>query len=129
MRVMFVGLAGLLASCDFEQAAPPTPTQLPDKMCQDAKTALDALRKAAAIEYNDQGEATIGQEVWLPMKPEQRDQLAVALAVNASCAAGQTSSDQRILIRGDSGMVLMDRIVSTTPNLMDLVNGESGDPG
>jgi hypothetical protein len=123
VRWAFAGVLVCLTACgpagEPQAQAPSGPP--PAKVCESARKALDKLSKTGGFEYNDKGEATFSQEDWIQVPRSVRDQLANSLAFHASCAAGQTSREQEIVIKSEFGTVLTRRLIETTVDPMGLL--------
>ena len=113
-----------LAACqgetppDLEQAAAGPP---PPEVCAEVGKALKPLESETSIEFDDKGEATVEQAVWLTMTPESRADFARSLAFHAACAAGRQSEAQMVRIRNEMGTMLLETSVSTKVDLRSLL--------
>lgn len=122
MRTMLIGLILLLAACDAP--APPTAMAagpLPKQVCKKVSDGLTQMSATAMFEYNSAGEATMAEEVWLPMSPPQRDQLAQLLAFHAACQQENAPAEQKVVIRSETGRPLLDRVVETQADISSLI--------
>ena len=127
-RAPLVALLLLLSAC--EVAGPPAEqrpqgVKLPESVCKKFREGLETLKKQAGIDVDEKGEATVTELGWFGMNPAQRDQFAQLLAFNAACRSGQPSAEQRVLVRSETGVVLMDRIVETKVDMSELL-GDDG---
>jgi hypothetical protein len=117
----------LLAACNSQSPAgdasgqpegikvPPPPAQL----CEQAGKALEQIGGKGVIDYDDQGSATIPQEIWMAMA-EQHSQFALTLALHAACAHPDGSAERKVVIRNESGVVLMEAMIPTNVGLGSL---------
>lgn len=107
-----------LTACGEAEQPPPAVTErLPEKVCTEAKKALDELSRTGSFEYSADGQATIGEDAWLPMGGEQRDALAQALAFHTACAAAEPPREVSVTIRNEGGRTLTQRVVETAVDL------------
>jgi hypothetical protein len=119
-------LASILALAGCHKAPePPQPLDgpIPAQICTETKKALDTLAAQGGTDFTDKGEATVEHAIWLTMSPDQRDSIARALAFRAGCASGRQSKEQEVTIRGEDGMVLMHRFVSTRTDVQSVLEG------
>lgn len=93
----------------------------PAQLCAKAKEAVGTLTKSGALVLDAPAEGTISEQVWLGMGTARQDQFAQLLAFNAACAADQPTAEQQIMLRGDTGVVLTNRIVETSPDTASLL--------
>lgn len=112
----------LLAACD--PAPPPGPpggdaAPLPRELCAKVKEGLDALRARGAVDYRENGEASIAEAAWFAMGPASRDQFAQLLGFHAACALPDGAAEQQIVVRNEGGLVLMRRTVETRVDLSE----------
>lgn len=122
MRLILLLSICAVAACD----APPEPQPmnvgpLPRKICNEVSEGLSQLSKTSIFEYDAAGEATMPQEGWIPLPPDQKDQIAQLLAFHAACQAKNAPAEQKVVIKSETGHVLLDRIVETRPDLGSLV--------
>ena len=110
-RAAFASLL-VLAACqgeappDLDQAAAGPP---PAEVCAEVRKALKPLEGETSIDFDDKGEATVEQAVWLTM------------ALHAACAAGRQSEAQTVRIRNEMGTMLLETSVSTKVDLRSLL--------
>ena len=97
---------------------------LPEKVCNDARDGLEKIAGSGGLEYSDKGEATIGEDSWLRLPENAREQIAQLLAFHAACAAEQPPREQTIVIRSEFGRVLTQRVVETGADLSRLLEEE-----
>jgi hypothetical protein len=97
---------------------------LPEKVCNDARQGLEKIGKSGGLEYSDKGEATIGEDAWLRLPENAREQIAQLLAFHAACAAEQPPREQSVVIRSEFGRVLTQRVVETGADLSGLLEEE-----
>ena len=122
-RAAFASLL-VLAACqgeappDLDQAAAGPP---PAEVCAEVRKALKPLEGETSIDFDDKGEATVEQAVWLTMTPESRADFARSLAFHAACAAGRQSEAQMVRIRNEMGTMLLETSVSTKVDLRSLL--------
>jgi hypothetical protein len=95
-----------------DQASGPPPPPL----CAQFRKGLETLSTKGALDYQDDGSATVEERVWMAMGPEGRDKIAQMLAFHASCVAKEGSASQRISIRNQFGNVLTQRSMDTRMN-------------
>ena len=108
----------VLAACGPQPQPPEAKSQpLPPILCEKARDGLEKLRVKGAIDYDEAGTATIPQEAWMVMGTGGHSQLAQMLAFHAACADPDGPAERPIVIRNESGVVLMDRPVSTEVGL------------
>jgi hypothetical protein len=114
----------LLAACqgetppDLNQAAAGPP---PPVVCEEVRKALKPLEGQMSIEFDDKGEATVEQGVWLTMPPENRAEFARSLAFHAACASGRQSEAQQVRIRNEMGTMLLETTISTKVDLRSVL--------
>ncbi len=104
-----------------EESAARTVAPPPAKLCAKAKEAVETLTQSGALVLDAPAEGTISEQVWLGMGAAGQDQFAQLLAFNAACAADQPAAEQQIMLRGDTGLVLTNRIVEISPDAADLL--------
>ena len=103
------------AGCgEAEQPPPPVAQRPPEKLCSEAKKALDELSRTGGFEYSADGQATLDEASWLPMAGEQRDALAQALAFHTACSAKEPPREVSVTIRNEGGRTLTQRVVETS---------------
>lgn len=113
-----------LAACGGETAPQETARTVappPAKLCAKAKEAVATLTKSGALVLDGPAEGTISEQIWLGMGAAGQDQFAQLLAFNAACASAAPTAEQQIMLRGESGMVLTNRIVETSPDAASLL--------
>jgi hypothetical protein len=114
----------LLAACqgeappDLNQAAAGPPPQV---VCDEVEKGLKPLADQTSIEFDDKGEATVEQAVWLTMAPESRADFARSLAFHAACLSRQQSEAQPVRIRNEMGTMLLETSVSTKVDLRSVL--------
>ena len=122
-RAAFASLL-VLAACqgeappDLDQAAAGPPAA---EVCAEVRKALKPLEGETSIDFDDKGEATVEQAVWLTMAPESRADFARSLAFHAACAAGRQSEAQTVRIRNEMGTMLLETSVSTKVDLRSVL--------
>jgi hypothetical protein len=121
-RAAFV-LPLLLVACqgeappDLNQTAGPPPAELCSEIAKSGK----ALRAQLTLDYDEKGEATIEQEAWTAMSPDDHNDFARTLAFIAACAAGKQSDAQPVRIRNESGRILLETTISTRVDLRSVL--------
>jgi hypothetical protein len=95
---------------------PPPPAQF----CARAKKMLEDLGTKGAIDYDDQGQATVPQDIWMGMG-EQHSRFAEMLAVHAACAHPDGKAERQVTIRNETGGILMDASIRTATDLGPLM--------
>ncbi len=85
---------------------PPPPPQL----CDESRKALEKLGAKGAIEYDDQGTATVPLEIWGALK-ERRSDFARTLAIHAACAHPDGAAERIVRIRSESGVMMMEATI------------------
>ena len=111
-----------LAACDagdLPEASHGGP--LPKKICNEVNAGLAKLQSGAPFEYDAKGEATVEEQIWIPMPTAQRDQIAQMLAFHVACQSQNPAAEQKVTIRAETGRVLLDRIVETRPDIGALI--------
>ena len=116
---LFLLLIFLAAACDSQPQpgaegsdpaaqlrVPPPPPQL----CDEARKALERLGAKGAIEYDDQGTATVPLEIWGALK-ERRSEFARTLAIHAACAHPDGAAERIVRIRSESGVMMMEATI------------------
>src|SRR3954469_22865870 len=113
-----------LAACHKAPEAPQAlEGPIPAQICTETKKALDTLSAQGGVDFTDKGEGTVEHAIWLSMSADQRDSIARALGFRAGCASGRQSREQEVTIRGEDGMVLMHRFVSTRVDPQSMLEG------
>ncbi|MDB5722812.1 MAG: hypothetical protein JWP15_3430 [Alphaproteobacteria bacterium] len=115
----------LLAACKGEQAPNPAETNVgppPPQICAQIAKAIDQIKNQSSIQYDDKGEATIEQEAWLAMTPDNHVDLARTLAFHAACKAGHQSDAQPVRIRNEIGTILLETTVPTKVDLRSITH-------
>lgn len=107
---------------DMSQAVPPI--EIPAEACQQVKSALEKVSEGGAFDYTDGGEATMEQAAWLQLEAAQKEQLEKLLALHKACGSKKPAREQEIVIRNETGMVVTQRIVETSPDLSGLVGDQ-----
>ena len=116
MRTLPLLLA--LAACGPQPQPPEAKSQpLPQILCEKARDGLEKMRAKGAIDYDQAGAATIPQDAWMAMGTGGHSQLAQLLAFHAACADPGGPPARPIVIRNESGVVLMESTVSTEVGL------------
>ena len=111
----------VLAACGPQPQPPEAKAQpLPPILCEQARDGLETLRAKGAIDYDQAGAATISQDAWITMRTGGHGQLAQMLAFHAACADPDGPAERPIVIRNESGVVLMESAVSTEVGLGSL---------
>lgn len=125
MKPMILAAAASLALAACEQADP-APTRmavkLPEKVCAQARQAVEKLVARGGFESDGKGGATMMQEAWLNLDPSARDQAAQLLGYDAACRAARPSLEQNVTIRNEYGQVLTRRVVETSVDLNPLMD-------
>jgi hypothetical protein len=105
----------LLAACGSKPQAQPDAKAppLPSQLCDQTRDGLEKLRVKGALDYDEGGAATIPQAAWMTMGSAEHGSLAQMLAFHAACAQPDGSAQRHVLIRNESGVVLMESDVST----------------
>jgi len=111
----------VLAACGPQPQPPEAKSQpVPPILCEKARDGLDKLRAKGAIDYDRAGAATIPQDAWMAMGTGGHGQLAQMLALHAACADPGGPPERPIVIRNESGVILMETSVSTDVGLGSL---------
>ena len=126
-RVNRLALALLLALAACKGETPPDAAQtnvgpVPPQLCAQVKKQLQGLNSQLAVQYNDKGEATVTQEAWMAMNPDNHADFAKTIAFVAACASGHQSEAQPVRIRNESGTMLLETTVSTKVDLRSVMN-------
>jgi len=116
----FTLLLLLLAACgsqprsgqESEEASAVPAAPPPPELCEQARKALVELGAKGAIDYDDRGGATVPQEIWMGMG-EKHGAFAQMLALHAACAHPDGSAERQVVIRNESGVVLLENTVPT----------------
>ncbi len=127
MRLALLPALLLIAGCgsqspssslpgDLENVQVPAP---PAKVCAQTAAALKQIGARGAIDYDDMGNATIPQDLWMAMG-DQHAGFAQTLALHAACVHPDGKGERKVLIRNDSGVVLMEAMVPTNVGLGSL---------
>jgi hypothetical protein len=120
-------LALLLALAACKGETPPDAAQtnvgpVPPQLCAQVKKQLQGLSNQLAVQYNDKGEATVTQEAWMAMTPDNHADFAKTIAFVASCASGHQAEAQPVRIHNESGTMLLESTVSTKVDLRSVMN-------
>jgi hypothetical protein len=110
----------LLAACHGEKPPSPTETNVgppPPQVCAEIRKGVAALDKLPTVHYDDKGEATVEQDTWMTMTPDNHADLARTLAFAAACASGHQSDAQSVRIRNELGTILLETTISTKVDL------------
>jgi hypothetical protein len=91
----------------------PIAVRLPDEVCSRVAKEVAKLGEGG-VQLGEKGEARIEEAAWLQMSQPQRDQLLQLLAYDAACAAPAPSLEQTATVRGETGRVLGQQVVTTT---------------
>lgn len=130
IRLLPLPLLVLLAAC--EPAPAPTGraegAPLPPELCKKVREGLAKNASPGAAEFTDKGEATIAETAWGGMSPENRDQFARTLAYHAACARGGGGSEQEVVVRSDTGLVLMRRTIDTQLDMGEMLGTANEGP-
>ena len=125
IRLLPLPLLAILAAC--EPAPAPTKTAegaaLPPELCKKVREGLEKNSAPGAAEFTEKGEATIAEPAWGAMSPQNRDQLARTIAFHAVCARGGGASEQEVVVRSDTGIVLMRRTIDTQLDMGEMMGG------
>ena len=118
-------LLALLAACEPAPApmGPAEGAPLPPELCKKVREGLEKNSAPGAAEFTDKGEATIAEPAWGAMSPQNRDQLARTIAFHAVCARGGGASEQEVVVRSDTGIVLMRRTIDTQLDMGEMMGG------
>ena len=129
IRLLPLPLLALLAACEPAPApmGPAEGAPLPPELCKKVREGLEKNSAPGAAEFTDKGEATIAEPAWGAMSPQNRDQLARTIAFHAVCARGGGASEQEVVVRSDTGIVLMRRTIDTQLDMGEMMGG--GDEG
>lgn len=127
MRLVLFPILWLAAACGSQSPSSQLPADLeniqaaapPAKLCAQAADSLKQLGDKGAIDYDDLGSATIPQGIWMGMG-EQHHSFAQTLAIHATCAHPDGSRERKVLIRNESGVVLLEAMISTNVGLGSL---------
>jgi hypothetical protein len=82
---------------------------------------MKALEGNLAVEHDDKGNATVEQNAWMGMSPDNHADFARSLAFLAACSSGKQSDAQPVAIRNDSGRMLLETTVSTRVDLRSVL--------
>ena len=124
MRLLLLPSLLLAASCGSQSPSGELPGDLdnlqvpppPAQLCAQAADGLKQLGARGAIDYDDQGNATIPQEIWMGMG-DQHNRFAQTLAIHAACANPDGKGERKVLIRNESGVILMEAMIPTNVGL------------
>ena len=127
MRLFILPSLLLAAACGSQSPSSNLPGDLdniqvpapPPQLCAKAADALKQLGAKGAIDYDDLGSATIPQDLWMAMG-DQHASFAQTLALHAACTHPDGKGERKVLIRNDSGVVLMEAMVPTNVGLGSL---------
>jgi hypothetical protein len=113
--------AAFLSACE----PPPQPEAvagpLPKQICSKVAEGIKKLAETPMFEHNGPAQATLAEEIWLPMEAPQRDQIVQLLAFDAACKSASPPAEQQVTIRSETGRLLVERIVETRPDLGTLL--------
>jgi hypothetical protein len=115
------GSSGQASNAQSGQAGGIPAAAPPAQLCEQARKILEQLGAKGAIDYDDQGTATVPQEIWMGMA-EQHSQFAQTLALHAACAHPDGSAERNVVIRNESGVVLMEASVPVNLGLGSIPN-------
>jgi hypothetical protein len=128
IRFLPLPLLSFLVACD--PAPPPMQAtgsdRLPPQFCKKVREGLEKSSGPGGAEFSETGEGTVMEAAWQTMDSSQRDALARALAYHAACARGGGASEQEVIIRSDSGNVLMRRTIDTRVDMGEMMGGDEG---
>jgi hypothetical protein len=127
MRLAFFPSLLLIAACGSQSPSGSLPGDLdniqvpapPAQLCAQSAEALKQLGARGAIDYDDLGGATIPQDIWMGMG-DQHNQFALTLALHAACSHPDGRGERKVLIRNESGVVLMEAMIPTNIGLGSL---------
>ena len=123
IRLLPLPLLALLAACE----PPPAPTgpaegaPLPPELCKRVREGLEKTSSPLAADFTDKGEAIMDETAWGAMSPQNRDQLARTIAYHAVCARGGGASEQEVVVRSNTGIVLMRRTIDTQLDMGEMM--------
>jgi hypothetical protein len=103
---------------DFNQVAAGPP---PAELCAEINKSRKDLDAQPGIEYTEKGEATVEEDAWIAMSPENHADLARSLAFIAACASGKQSEAQPVRIRNETGRTLLETTVPTRVDLRSML--------
>ncbi len=113
-----IGLLALLSGCgeapqidNLVQA----PSRPPEALCQQVTTALRELQNQGAVVSTTPGEMTIDSAAWLELGERRRDELGQTLALTKACASADAGLEQEVVIRGETGAVLLRKVYDLAP--------------
>ncbi|MBV9929344.1 MAG: hypothetical protein JO013_00145 [Alphaproteobacteria bacterium] len=117
---LLAGLAGCHADKpDWAQRG--QQTAVPAAVCKEIDKAVAQIRASRGVEVTDKGEATLPAAAWNAMPADQHDQFLRTLAFHAACVAGAQSDAQPVVVRGDDGIELARRTISTRVDTGELL--------
>lgn len=127
MRIAFLLSLLLATACGSQSPSSSLPADLeniqvpppPAQICGQAAAALKQSGASGGIDYDDAGNATVPQEIWMAMG-DQRSKFAQALALHAACGRPDGKRERNVLIRNESGVILMEASIPTTIGLGSL---------
>jgi hypothetical protein len=130
IRLLPFPLLALLVACE-PAPAPTGPAEgapLPPELCRKVREGLAKNTSPGATEFTETGEATIAEAAWAAMSPPNRDQLARTIAFHAVCARGGGASEQEVVVRSDTGIVLMRRTIDTQLDMGEMMGAADEAP-
>ena len=127
MRLAFLPSLLLVAACGSQSPSSSLPADLeniqvpppPARLCKQAADALKQSGTAGGIDYDDVGNATVPQAIWTGLG-DQRSKFALTLAMHAACTHPDGKGERKVLIRNESGVILMEASIPTNVGLGSL---------
>jgi hypothetical protein len=127
MRLFLLPSLFLAAACGSQSPSSQLPGDLdniqvpppPAQLCAQSAEALKQLGSKGALDYDDQGNATVPQEIWMSMG-DQHNKFAQTLALHAACVNPDGKRERKVLIRNESGVILMEAMIPTNLDLGSL---------
>jgi len=123
MRLFLLPTLFLAAACGSQSPSSPLGdldniqvSAPPAQLCAKAADALKQIGAKGAIDYDDQGSATIPQDLWMAMG-DKHASFAQTLALHAACTHPDGKAERKVVIRNESGVILMEAMVPTTVDL------------